>query len=172
MRENHRPLLHQELEENKENTCCCYLLIASNLCLFFSRRSFVSSRSVQSRQNRLCFPSMIFPAVTVNSELCRQQMTPTTLRSIRMSIPQSTVTSFERHTDRHTSDRSLYRPTKYDTIRDAILTCARKPTRVSLIYRTESTTKKCKTEKLSVPRKKKKGCSGEDLQKRKVLSLK
>ena len=31
-----------------------------------------------------------------------------------------------------------------DTIRDAILTCARKPTRVSLIYRTEPTTKKCK----------------------------
>jgi len=37
---------------------------------------------------------------------------------------------------------------RYDTIRDAILTCARKPTRVSLIYRTETTTKKCKTEKL------------------------
>jgi len=31
-----------------------------------------------------------------------------------------------------------------DTIRDAILTCARKPTWVSLIYRTETTTKKCK----------------------------
>jgi len=27
---------------------------------------------------------------------------------------------------------------RYDTIRDAILTCARKPTRVSLIYRTET----------------------------------
>ena len=39
---------------------------------------------------------------------------------------------------------------RYDTIRDAILTCARKPTRVSLIYRTEPTTKKCKTEKLKV----------------------
>ena len=35
-----------------------------------------------------------------------------------------------------------------DTIRDAILTCARKPTWVSLIYRTETTTKRCKTEKL------------------------
>ena len=32
-------------------------------------------------------------------------------------------------------------------IRDAILTCARKPTRVSLIYRTEPTTKKCKNRK-------------------------
>ena len=40
---------------------------------------------------------------------------------------------------------------RYDTIRDVILTCARKLTWVSLIYRTEPTTKKCKhteTEKL------------------------
>ena len=34
---------------------------------------------------------------------------------------------------------------RYD--RDAILTCAQKPTRVSLIYRTEPTTKKCKNKK-------------------------
>ena len=34
-------------------------------------------------------------------------------------------------------------------IRDAILMCARKPTSVSLIYRTETTTKNCKTEKLN-----------------------
>jgi len=38
---------------------------------------------------------------------------------------------------------------RYDTIRDAILTCDRKLTsRVNLIYRTETTTKKRKTEKL------------------------
>ena len=37
---------------------------------------------------------------------------------------------------------------RYDTIRDAILTCARKPTWVSLIYRKETTTRNyCKTEK-------------------------
>ena len=36
---------------------------------------------------------------------------------------------------------------RYDTIRDAILTCARKPTEVSLIYRTEPTTKKFKNRK-------------------------
>ena len=36
---------------------------------------------------------------------------------------------------------------RYDTIRDAILTCTRKPTRVNLIYRTEQTTKKCKNRK-------------------------
>jgi len=40
------------------------------------------------------------------------------------------------------------RPIRYDTIRDAILTCARKPIWVGLIYRTETTTKNCKTEKL------------------------
>ena len=37
--------------------------------------------------------------------------------------------------------------TWYDTIQDAILTCARKPTWVSLIYRMEPTTKKCKNRK-------------------------
>ena len=39
----------------------------------------------------------------------------------------------------------------YDTIRDAILTCARKPTKVSLslIYRTEPTTKKVLKQKKS-----------------------
>ena len=36
---------------------------------------------------------------------------------------------------------------RYDTIRDAILRCARKPTWVSLIYRTQPTTKKCKNRK-------------------------
>ena len=41
---------------------------------------------------------------------------------------------------------------QYDTIRDAILTCARKPTSVSLIYRTEPTIKKCKTQKLKIDR--------------------
>jgi len=35
---------------------------------------------------------------------------------------------------------------RYDTIRDAILTCARKPTWVGLIYRAETTTKNCETE--------------------------
>ena len=75
----------------------------------------------------------------------------------------------------------------YDTIRDAILTCARKPTWIGLIYRTETTTKNCKNWKVKADmlvvtvksgescssfwkKKKKKGCSGKDLQK-KVLSL-
>jgi len=42
----------------------------------------------------------------------------------------------------------LYKIEHRDTIQDVIITCARKPTRVSLIYHTEPTTKKCKTEKL------------------------
>ena len=41
--------------------------------------------------------------------------------------------------------RPLHLP--YDMIRDAILTCARKPTWVSLIYRTEPTSKKWKKQK-------------------------
>jgi len=44
----------------------------------------------------------------------------------------------------HASDDEYLR---YDTIRDAILTCARKPTLVGLIYRTETTTKNCKKKK-------------------------
>ena len=79
---------------------------------------------------------------------------------------------------------------RYDTIRDAILTCARKPTWVGLIYRTEPTTKKCKTEKLKTKKpicsevtvnslgnpysqswRRKGKLRGKDLQKRKVLSL-
>jgi len=44
-----------------------------------------------------------------------------------------------RITRRQTADQCTIR---YDTIRDDILTRARKPTRVSLIYRTEPTTKK------------------------------
>ena len=76
---------------------------------------------------------------------------------------------------------------RYDTIRDAILTCAQKLTWVSLIYRTESTTKKENRKKLlskkricsevtvkiwSIhvvsPEEEKEGCGGKELQKRKV----
>jgi len=42
---------------------------------------------------------------------------------------------------------------RYDTIQDAILTCARKSTRVFLIYHTEPTTKKCKNRKKLKSRK-------------------
>jgi len=40
-------------------------------------------------------------------------------------------------------------PIVYCTIRDAILACARKLTQVSLIYRTESTTKKREKEEIN-----------------------
>jgi len=48
----------------------------------------------------------------------------------------------------HTIDIVSASVIRYDMIRDAILTCARKTTWVGLIYRTETTTKNCKTEKL------------------------
>jgi len=54
-----------------------------------------------------------------------------------------------RRSDRTRPDTRLNTTIRYDTIRDAILTCARKPTWVGLIYRTETTTKNCKTEKLT-----------------------
>ena len=65
-------------------------------------------------------------------------------------IVHPTITKFSAHV---ACGRGLIRSggiviLRYDTTRDAILTCARKPTWVSLIYRTEPTTKKCKTEKL------------------------
>jgi len=79
----------------------------------------------------------------------------------------------------------------YDTIREAILTCAQRLTSVSLIYRTEPTTKQCEKEKLKSkkricsevsvnspeirevsPEEEKDVCGRKDLQKRKVLSLK
>ena len=85
--------------------------------------------------------------------------------------------------------KRLYSQLFNDAIRDAILTCARKPTWIGLIYRSETTTKNCKTEKLKSKsryvrsnskslgnhvvrseKKKKKGCCGKNLQK-KVLSL-
>ena len=78
--------------------------------------------------------------------------------------------------------------TYYTMIRDAILTCARKPTRVISIYRTKTTTKKCKNRKskkricsevtvkvwgihVVSHEEEKESCSGKDLQKRKVLRL-
>ena len=69
------------------------------------------------------------------------------------------------------------------------LTCARKPTRVSLIYRTETTSKNCKAEKLNSKNRyvrsnskslgnhvvsleeESESWSGKDFQKKKILSL-
>ena len=48
----------------------------------------------------------------------------------------------------HTIDIVSASVIRYDMIQDAILTCARKTTWVGLIYRMETTTKNCKTEKL------------------------
>ena len=99
-------------------------------------------------------------------------------------------TSWHRYKANWRHCHPVYWPCSH-TIRDAILTCARKPTWVSFICRTEPTTKKCKNRKtksrkqicseitvnsLGNPcseswKRKRKGCGGKDLQKRKVLSL-
>jgi len=49
--------------------------------------------------------------------------------------------------DGKTVAECLHQAGTYDSIRDAILTCTQKPTRVSLIYRMEPTIKNWKTEK-------------------------
>ena len=70
---------------------------------------------------------------------------------LRRSIRQGAVCSVNRRADwwhLRSCDDASYDTIRYDTIRDAILTCDRKPTWVRLIYRTETTTEKWKTEKL------------------------
>ena len=69
-----------------------------------------------------------------------------------------TMFRYKAHSKVTSVQRTFYRITRvytliYDTIRDAILTCARKPTWVSLIYRTEPTTKKCRNRKKTKSRK-------------------
>jgi len=59
------------------------------------------------------------------------------------SLPQNSPLEFLSHVDW----RQEIGQCSSDTIRDAILTCARKPTWVSLTYHTETTTKKCKNRK-------------------------
>ena len=58
---------------------------------------------------------------------------------IRQTMHRYMVVQSRNHRYRYGTDTI-----RYDTIRDVILTRARKPTWVSLIYRTETTTKKCK----------------------------
>jgi len=66
-----------------------------------------------------------------------------------MSVDQLTLSSSSSsYRSFQHSSQSIPSLTPDDTIRDAVLTYAQKLTRVSLIYRTEPTTKKWTTEKL------------------------
>jgi len=78
------------------------------------------------------------------------QNVPPYLTNSSPSVPVGHVPTFVRYRRRKTSHcrGCASRSIRYDTIRDAVLTCARKPTWVSLTYRTETTTKRFKTEKL------------------------
>ena len=73
-------------------------------------------------------------------QYARRLQRTATLAGRKTSTNQLSVATIFISLKTHTSIR-------YDTIRDAILTCARKPTWVSFIYRTEPTTKKCKNRK-------------------------
>ena len=73
-----------------------------------------------------------------NSQYVRRQQIEEEL--VRMKVEEISSSVQLGHADtHHTASYS-----NYDTTPDAILACARKPTRVSLIYRTEPTTKKVK----------------------------
>ena len=74
----------------------------------------------------------------------RPRPTRTHTGRLSLAIPQWPRTPLQGLVDGVTPSSSTIR---YDTIRDAMLTCARKPTWVRLIYRTEPTTKKCKNRK-------------------------
>jgi len=89
--------------------------------------------------------------ITSEAHVPRQQLSLDVYCSRQTSAANPSVAAAVDRWDRQTDTRPFYK-TLYDTIRDAILTCARKPTRVSLIYRTEPTTKKCKTEKTDMLR--------------------
>jgi len=62
-------------------------------------------------------------------------------------VPRAPFATRNKHTANNVLWSGLRVRLRYDTIRDAILTCARKPTWIGLIYRTETTTKNCITEK-------------------------
>jgi len=80
--------------------------------------------------------------LTQGKKYCRSSITEY-LRTMNISTFDST------HICTFTLTKfSWFLTIRYNTIRDAILTCARKSTWVSLIYCTETTTKNCKTEKL------------------------
>ena len=73
----------------------------------------------------------------------KRQLRPLNWRYKLAMISPRLHNTIHHHSFSHTEDLD----DSYDTIRNAILTCARKPTWVSLIYRTEPTTKKCKNRK-------------------------
>ena len=75
---------------------------------------------------------------------CRSTYVRPNLFIFRHSLTRRLFTA-ARSACRYTSAR-YFLQFRRDTIRDAVLTCAQKLTLVSLIYRTEPTTKKWKTE--------------------------
>jgi len=138
-------------------TDLCYaetLSIESWCWQFCSKTGEVSTLQVQFRQRELNFDRML---TTIDDWRLVSDSTRRSLRSADVStcVVPPTLSSYGDRTFADWRPMSLHSDTHatiqlldwYDTIRDAILTCARKPTRVSLIYRTETTTKKCKNRK-------------------------
>jgi len=111
----------------------CYLIVSIDVKL---RRSTPGEKQLTARSSNCCTPTVNWgglPGSLATAETARRAVSvENNPVSCCATVPQ----------------KARLETTLYDTMRDAILTCAvRKPTWVSLIYRTETTTKKCKTEK-------------------------
>jgi len=94
------------------------------------------------------FPAMPFEASSVLNKISvdsRQQ--PRRRQPLSRCLQLKLYRAYQCHHSMSNWVGRLSNAIRYDTIRDAILTCARKLTWVGLIYRTEPTTKKCKNRK-------------------------
>ena len=98
-----------------------------------------SSRIVVCKRQLVCCRCSCWKACAVKPLLAEVD---TRLNGYHLSGPVSTQCQI------YNMDKWILCVVDVHTIRDAILTCARKPTWACLIYRTETTTKKCKTEKV------------------------
>ena len=161
----------------------------------FARMWYICTMSSHTDWSAILCPWSRYSVVTSLSLVVVRRRRPTTLMPPRPSGTHPPVLSSRVITWALTraSQSSLHHRTNHncqavslsDTIRDAILRCNQKLTRVSLIYRTEPTSKKWKNrKKLQVkmhmlrrgicavsPDEEKEGYGGKDLHKRKFLSL-
>jgi len=88
------------------------------------RLSVVQTTPVRRRVRLICSISRLVVSHTVVSPSCRRHRSAV---SARLGISGPTQ-HWRSHTHTHTRARAFNDTIRYDTIRDAILTCARKPT--------------------------------------------
>ena len=92
------------------------------------------------------FQHFIFDTWLCSYKVSQQFFVSNIFRILRTTVIKLSSLFFSFYWKKHEKSVSFLKHS--DTIRDTILTCSGKLTWVSLIYRTEPTTKKCETEKL------------------------